>query len=147
MSLAFPLDTSASNTSMHPSGNLDGRVILVVEDDPDARDLMEAVLERHAATILKADSVGAAFELLAEHAVDLIVSDIAMPDEDGIMLITRLRGRAEGEGGKTPAIAVSAFVGHADRTRALGAGFDRYVHKPIDFDLLLRTILGLLPAA
>jgi CheY-like chemotaxis protein len=124
--------------------NLDSIHLLVIEDDPDARELMTAVLEQRGATVISADSVARAFELLDPSRLDLIVSDIAMPDEDGIAFIRRLRALPRDQGGETPAIAVSAYVAQSDRTRALAAGFDRYLHKPVDFDELVRTIRDLL---
>lgn len=119
-----------------------GIVILVVEDDPDARELMQAVLEQRGANVFAAESVARAFELLETSTPDVIVSDIAMPDEDGLTLVRRLRSRPDDRGGKTPTIAVSAYAGSSDRVRALAAGFDRYLYKPVDFDELSSTILS-----
>lgn len=114
--------------------------ILVVEDDPDARELMQAVLEQHGAKVSAADSVARAMELLEGFRPDLIISDIAMPDEDGIAFVKKLRLRSAEAGGKTPAIAVSAFVATSDRLRALAAGFTHYLHKPVDFQKLSAAI-------
>jgi CheY-like chemotaxis protein len=119
---------------------LEGLVILIVEDDDDARDLMQAVLEQRGAKVAAADSVARAFELLETTPPDVVVSDIAMPDEDGFALARRLRARPADDGGHTPIIAVSAFAGKSDKLRALAAGFDRYLHKPVDFDELLGAI-------
>lgn len=115
-------------------------VILVVEDDIDARDLMQAVLEHRGARVLCAESVCRAFELLEGMTPDVIISDIAMPEEDGIGLVRRLRSLPADRGGTIPTIAVSAFSGNADRVRALSAGFDRYLNKPVDFDELTSAI-------
>ncbi len=115
--------------------------ILIVEDDDDARELMQAVLEQRGATVSAAESVARAFELLRHGAApDVIVSDIAMPDEDGFMLARRVRALPADSGGQTPIIAVSAYAASSDRVRALAAGFDRYLHKPVDFDELSVTI-------
>ncbi len=119
---------------------LHGLVILIVEDDDDARDLMQAVLEQRGARVSAADSVARAFELLDHAPADVVVSDIAMPDEDGFALARRLRARSADDGGLTPIIAVSAFAARSDRVRALAAGFDRYLHKPVDFDELSGAI-------
>jgi len=118
---------------------LHGLAILIVEDDDDARDLMQAVLEQRGARVTAAPSVGRAFELLDDAQPDVIVSDIAMPDEDGFSLARRLRELPE-DVGRTPIVAVSAYAGASDRVRALAAGFDRYLHKPVDFDELSSTI-------
>ena len=114
--------------------------ILVIEDDPDARELMQAVLEQHGATVSAADCVARAMELLEGMRPDLIISDIAMPDEDGIAFVKKLRSRPPEAGGTTPAIAVSAFVATSDRLRALAAGFTHYLHKPVDFEKLSNAI-------
>ena len=120
-----------------------GLAILIVEDDTDARELMQAVLEQRGARVWAAESVARAFELLASVKVEVIVSDIAMPDEDGLSLARRLRSLPVEQGGHTPIVAVSAYAGTSDRLRALAAGFDRYLHKPVDFDDLTATILSL----
>jgi CheY-like chemotaxis protein len=116
--------------------SLHGLLILIVEDDDDARELMQAVLEQRGATVSAAESVARAFELLACKTPDVVVSDIAMPDEDGFTLARRLRALPADSGGLTPIIAVSAYSGSSERVRALAAGFDRYLHKPVDFDEL-----------
>ncbi|MBX3200453.1 MAG: response regulator [Labilithrix sp.] len=120
--------------------SLGSLVILIVEDDDDARELMQAVLEQRGATVAAAASVARAFELLGGTAPDVIVSDIAMPDEDGLTLARRLRALPADGGGLTPIIAVSAYAASSDRARALAAGFDRYLHKPVDFDELTASI-------
>ena len=114
--------------------------ILVVEDDPDSRELMQAALEQRGARVFSAESVARAFELLQGMLPNLIISDIAMPEEDGLALIRRLRALAPEAGGQIPAIAVSAYVASSDRSRALAAGFDQYLHKPVDFDELETAI-------
>ncbi len=115
-------------------------VILVVEDDPDARELMQAVLEQRGATVLAADCVALGVELFEERTPDVVISDIAMPDEDGFALVRRLRALPPERGGERPIIALSAYVATSDRVRALAAGFNRYLHKPVDFDELVRAI-------
>ncbi|HVH42452.1 MAG TPA: response regulator, partial [Labilithrix sp.] len=98
-----------------------GLVILVVEDDDDARELMQAVLEQRGASVVAAESVSLALELFESVSPDVVVSDIAMPDEDGFALIGRLRALTPERGGTTPVVAVSAYAGSADRARALAA--------------------------
>jgi CheY-like chemotaxis protein len=131
---------SSAHAARPDMDTLEGFVILIVEDDDDARDLMQAVLEQRGAQVSAADSVARAFELLEATPPDVVVSDIGMPDEDGFTLAKRLRARAAERGGLTPIIAVSAFAGRTDRLRALAAGFDRYLHKPVDFDELSGAI-------
>lgn len=120
--------------------SLDRYVILVVEDDPDARELMQAVLEQRGAIVHAADSVAAAFELFVRQRPDVIVSDIAMPEEDGFALVKRVRTLAPSEGGETPIVALSAYAAKSDRVRALAAGFTQYLHKPVDFEELVATL-------
>jgi CheY-like chemotaxis protein len=114
--------------------------ILVVEDDADARELMQAALEQRGARVFTAESVARAFELLQGTTPGLIISDIAMPEEDGVGFVRRLRALAPEAGGQIPAIAVSAYAASSDRSRALSAGFDHYLHKPVDFDELESAI-------
>jgi CheY-like chemotaxis protein len=114
--------------------------ILVVEDDPDARELMQAVLEQRGATVAVAESVARAFELIEATAPDVIISDIAMPEEDGVAFVRRLRAVSVERIARIPAIAVSAYVASSDRARAIAAGFDHYLHKPVDFEELIAVI-------
>jgi DNA-binding response OmpR family regulator len=132
--------TTTYDDDLRTMQSLHGLVILIVEDDDDARELMQAVLEQRGATVSAAESVARAFELLDDTLPDVVVSDIAMPDEDGLTFARRLRTRSLENGGRTPIIAVSAYAGSADRVRALAAGFDRYLHKPVDFEELSATI-------
>lgn len=120
--------------------SLDRYVILVVEDDPDARELMQAVLEQRGAIVHAAESVAAAFELFGQQRPDVIVSDIAMPEEDGFALVKRVRTLAPSDGGETPIVALSAYAAKSDRVRALAAGFTQYLHKPVDFEELVSTL-------
>jgi len=115
-------------------------VILVVEDDPDARELMQAVLEQRGATVRTAESVALAVEIFESTQVDVIVSDIAMPEEDGFALVKRIRALPPEKGGNKPIVALSAYAASSDRARALSAGFSRYLHKPVDFEELVLTI-------
>ena len=126
---------------------LERYVILVVEDDPDARELMQAVLEQRGATVLTADSVATALELFAQKNVDVIVSDIAMPEEDGYALVKRVRALGPEKGGDKPIVALSAYAAKSDRVRALSAGFTQYLHKPVDFEELVSTIMTVAPLA
>lgn len=120
--------------------SLERYVILVVEDDPDARELMQAVLEQRGATVHTADSVATALELFDETDFDVVVSDIAMPEEDGFAFVKRVRARTPETGGEKPIIGLSAYAARSDRVRALSAGFTQYLHKPVDFEELVSTI-------
>ncbi len=117
-----------------------GLTILVAEDHADSRELLVTLLEGHGATVLAADTANGAFELLAAHQPDIIVSDIGLPDADGHSLVRRIRSLSEAEGGTTPAIAVTAYATMDDRRAALAAGFDLHVSKPVDVARLIDAI-------
>jgi DNA-binding response OmpR family regulator len=111
---------------------LGGARIVVVEDETDVRESVVAVLGHCGAAVRGADSVAAAVAELARGPVDLVVTDIAMPEQDGFALLARVR-TADGEHGTyTPVVALTALAGEDDRRRILAAGFDRHVAKPID---------------
>jgi CheY-like chemotaxis protein len=120
--------------------------VLVVDDDDDARDLLETVLGHRQARVFSASSAADAFELVRRERPDMLISDIAMPEEDGYSLIRRVRALASLDGGTTPAIAVTAYAGRSDRDRAIAAGFDAHLAKPVDIDALVATILDILRA-
>jgi signal transduction histidine kinase/CheY-like chemotaxis protein len=108
-----------------------GLCALVVEDQPDSRALLDAVLTRCGMRVIAVDSVPDALQALESHPIDVIISDIGLGREDGLTLIRRVRERPSEKGGGVPAIAVSAYGGAADRTRALAAGYQTYVSKPL----------------
>jgi CheY-like chemotaxis protein len=100
---------------------LAGRCALVVEDQPDSRELMEAVLARCGVVVCAVDSVPHALEALDTHPVDVIISDIGLKDEDGLTLMRRVRARSPDQRGNVPAVAVSAYSDASDRDRAFKA--------------------------
>ena len=118
-----------------------GTKVLIVDDQSDERALLTAIFELAGAAVQSASCVTQAFERLSAGGVDIIISDLAMPSEDGYMLARRLRGTAEFR--QIPAIAVTAHARPEDREAALGAGFDAYVSKPLDRDLLLERAASL----
>lgn len=117
---------------------------LVVEDEADARDLLSAMLSASGARVTVAASSAAALRIIAESTAEarpnVIVSDIGMPDEDGYDLIRRIRGLPEEQGGGLPAIAVTGYSSGQDRVRALAAGFQVHVSKPVDPAALVAAI-------
>ncbi|BDI20908.1 hypothetical protein ANSO36C_67100 (plasmid) [Nostoc cf. commune SO-36] len=106
--------------------------ILVVDDDADARMLMQTVLQSAGADVLVAASVKEALALLEQRLPTLLISDISMPDEDGFTLIRQVRSRTMEEGGQIPAIALTAFAGAKNEQRILKAGFQLFIAKPIE---------------
>ncbi len=117
--------------------------ILVVEDDPDSREVLQLHLEQCGATVRSAASAKMAMNEL-EHwsgrLPDLIISDLAMPEEDGYSLIARIRQLTKQDGGEIPALALSAFTTAESKQKAFEAGFQRYSTKPFDHDLLIKDI-------
>lgn len=117
----------------------------MVDDDEDARDLLAAVLVRRGATVIVTSSAAGAFDAVRREHPDVLVSDIAMPEEDGLSLVGRVRALDEEDGGRTPSVAVTAYASASDRRRALDAGFDAWLSKPYDHDRLVRVLLQLVP--
>ncbi|HYH06097.1 MAG TPA: ATP-binding protein [Thermoanaerobaculia bacterium] len=112
-------------------GSLEGCAILVVEDNDDARKLLHAILSRAGATVETAENVSVALRILAAHRPDLIVSDIEMPGEDGYSFITKVRVQGSAHR-RVPAIALTAYTRSVDRVRALAAGFQMHMAKPVE---------------
>jgi CheY-like chemotaxis protein len=119
---------------------------LVVEDDTPGREGLRRTLENFGAQAFSADSVASAMRLLERESYDLVLSDLAMPDEDGISLIHRLRQSRPAGAPRLPTIALTAHALPEDRARALAGGFDRYLAKPIEPEDLVREIRMLLAA-
>jgi PAS domain S-box-containing protein len=125
------------------SAILEGLRVLVVDDEPDALNLIKTVLERTGATVTTVESAAAAWGALEESWPDLLLCDIGMPGEDGYQLIRRVRALESARGLATPAIALTAYAGDADRALALDAGFQLHVPKPVDPADLVSVIAGL----
>jgi len=123
--------------------NLSGVTVLVVDDEPDARVLLKRVLERRAARVMLAASAREALEMVHRQHPDVIVSDIAMPDLDGYELIRLVRSLPAEDGGGTPAIALTAFARSEDRRRAMLAGFQVHIAKPVESPELIATVASL----
>jgi signal transduction histidine kinase/CheY-like chemotaxis protein len=117
---------------LHCPVELAGLRVLIVDDEPDVRELLTAVLDRCKAVVFAAASVHEALALLQQHRPDVLVSDIGMPGEDGYALIRQVRALPAEAGGKIPALALTAYARMEDRTRALLAGFQMHVPKPLD---------------
>ena len=122
---------------------LKDRRILLVEDDPDTRELLKTVLKRHGAEVIAVNSSASALAEITQAKPDVIISDIGMVDENSYELIRKIRSLEPEAGGHIPAIALTAYAGPADRRRALLAGFQTHLGKPVDPDDLLAVILSL----
>lgn len=125
-----------------PNLNLDGLLVLVVDDEADARQLLVQTLTHFGATVTTASSAEEALTEVSVKNPDIIVSDIGMPGEDGYSLMRKIRQLPD-EKANTPAIALTAFSRAQDRTRALAAGFQSHVAKPVELEELATVIASL----
>ena len=123
--------------------SLEGVRVLVVDDEPDARELLSEVLTSCKASVVTAGSVDEALRLVEAGRPDVVVSDIGMSGEDGYALIRRLRALPASEGGRTPAVALTAYARFEDRTKALIAGFNMHVPKPVEPAELVAVLVSL----
>ena len=116
---------------------------LVVDDEPDARALVQRLLEDCEAVVTTAASADEAVTLLAGGGrFDVLVSDVGMPGEDGYALIRRVRALGKANGGDIPAIALTAYARAEDRVRAIAAGFQMHVAKPVEPVELVTMVAG-----
>ncbi|MCX5786790.1 MAG: response regulator [Elusimicrobia bacterium] len=123
-------NAALAKTDVAASQDLSGLRILVVEDDPDTRDLLQKLLARCGAQVETAASAADAMAAFDKQTPEILICDIAMPDEDGYSLIRRVRGLGGGRGA-VPAMALTALTRQEDRTQALLAGFQMYLSKPV----------------
>jgi CheY-like chemotaxis protein len=119
--------------------DLSGLKVLVVDDEADARELVKRVLEECGAVAVTAGSADEALAILEAGGVDVLVSDVGMPDVDGYELLRRVRALG-GAARKMPAVALTAFARSEDRTKALRAGFLVHVSKPVEPSELVATV-------
>ena len=119
--------------------------ILCVEDDLDSREVLQLFLEQCGASVTSVESASEAVSVLNKNGqvFDVIISDLAMPNEDGYSLISQIRKFSTDKGGKIPALALSAFTTRENKERAFAAGFQKYHTKPFEPDLLVTDILAL----
>jgi PAS domain S-box-containing protein len=127
-----PARTVTLQAALVDQPSLDKITVLAVDNEPDARDLLKRVLEECGARVLVAASAEEGLLLVQRERPDMIVSDIGMPGVDGYEFIRQVRRLPPEEGGKTPAAALTAFARAEDRTRALRAGYQTHVAKPVE---------------
>lgn len=138
-------DSSAIREHASDRRRLKGLRVLIVDDDPDGRDLICAMLENMGVRVRAVGSARDALAALAGERPDILVSDIGLPGQDGYSLVRELRSREGPE--RTPAVALTAYVSTDDAARALAAGFDAHLAKPIEEVHLVRALAALAPEA
>jgi CheY-like chemotaxis protein len=120
---------------------LSGTTVLLVEDDLDNLELLALCLEGEGAQVLQASSIAAALAASAGLRIDMVVSDLELPDGDGYSLLRQMRSR---EGcARLPAIAVSGYSQDQWRSRATASGFNRYAVKPFSIEALIGAMVSL----
>ena len=151
-SATFPLlaDRAESITVTHSGEmrslefpSLDGLRVLLVDDEPEARQIISTVITRTGAEVKTCTSASEALAKIVEWKPDVILSDIAMPDEDGYSFIGRVRSLPREKGGETPAAALTAYARDVDRQEALAAGYQMHIAKPIGAGQLITMVARL----
>jgi len=122
---------------------LGGLRLLIVDDEPDARELLAAAFTQMGARVQVVSSADEAMAAIAHHRPHLVISDIGMPGQDGYALLQRLRAAEAGSGRRLPAVALTAYATADDVKRAVAAGYDLHVAKPVDALTLARTLVEL----
>jgi PAS domain S-box-containing protein len=123
--------SAAEHGTSTTAPSLAGVRVLIVDDEPDARELSATVLERCGAQVTVAASAAQAMATLQRARFDVLVSDVGMPEEDGYSLIRRIRALGTASAGTIPAVALTAYAGEQDRLGSLEAGFQAHLPKPV----------------
>jgi len=119
---------------------LSGTRVLIVDDDPDAREVVAAILRHYGASVIVATSVSTALVALRREQIDVLVADLGMPIEDGYDLIRQVRSSESERIARLPAAALTAYTTEEDRDRVLAAGFQFHLAKPVDPAVLVATV-------
>jgi len=128
--------------------NLSGLHLLLIEDDPNTRAALQRLMNEAGAEVMAFASAGQAIDAFQALRPDLIIGDIGMPGEDGYSLIRRVREIEKAKGSKpVPAIALTAFTQESDKEKALAAGFDRHMGKPVELTTLVSVMRSLVPGS
>jgi PAS domain S-box-containing protein len=130
-------------SSRKGSVRLDNVHVLLVEDDDDSRKLLGTMLKRYGARVTSTKSAAEALNVFADDVPDVLISDIGMPDEDGYEFIQKLRALPREQGGQTPAIALTGYASRKDKERALAAGYQQHIAKPIEQADMIAAIAAL----
>ncbi|HEX9919205.1 MAG TPA: ATP-binding protein, partial [Pyrinomonadaceae bacterium] len=133
----------SSNVELDCPPELTGLRVLVVDDEPDTRELVAAVLNSCGAQVIQAATAAEALEQIERTRADVLITDIGMPEEDGFSLLARIRELPPERGGGIPAAALTAYARSEDRVRALRAGFQMHVTKPVEPAELITVVANL----
>jgi len=133
----------AKTEALTPLPGLENVKVLLVDDDPDTLQILSVILTDSKASVQRCSSVAEALDVLKWYQPDVLVSDLAMPGEDGYSLISRIRELELESGRETPVIALTSYVRVEDRARALSAGFNMFVPKPVEPAELITAIASL----
>jgi PAS domain S-box-containing protein len=142
--MANPADTPHNHGLMLNTPSLAGVQILAVDDDADCRELIDSVLSVYGAEVLTAGSAQEALKHFHKFEPDVLISDLGMPQLDGYSLLRQIRTLSVNGRELIPAIALTAYSREEDFEKSLAAGFQRHVTKPIEIDILIRTITELI---
>jgi len=136
-----PRSAGGPSSGNGADAQLRGLRVLVVDDDAAIRETTTEILDMLGASVVTTPSASEALHAIEEKPFDVILCDIAMPEEDGYAFIRRLRQRDAEHGGATPAIAFTALAGDQNRARSLEAGFQLHLSKPIDIARLTESVI------
>jgi signal transduction histidine kinase/ActR/RegA family two-component response regulator len=125
------------------ASKLSGLRVLIVEDEADAREMLQVMLAEFGAEVKGAGSVKEALKVLGHWLPEVLISDIGMPDEDGYTLIQKVRNLTPKSGGQIPAIALTGYARHEDRLQLLSAGYQAHLTKPVELTELVNVIASL----
>jgi CheY-like chemotaxis protein len=140
MTREHSLYPDANQDATQPPLLLAGLQILVVDDDDDSRFYISTVLEGDGASVTAVASAADALEVIPQLQPHVLVCDIGMPDQDGYTFIRKVRVLGAEKGGSIPAVALTAYASSEDRARALEAGFQTHVPKPVDPSELVAVV-------
>jgi CheY-like chemotaxis protein len=131
---------TAFTDAVPDSVSLAGIRVLVVEDEIDAAEFVKRLLENYGAVVVTATSAREALDVIGTQQLDILISDIGLPEIDGYQLLEQVRRKEAADGAGIPAIALTAFARAEDRMRALLAGYQAHLAKPIESTELVATV-------
>jgi len=137
-------EPAAQSAATQPTGrSIAGITVLVVDDDPESRELVTVFLEDAGALVFSSDSVAEALRVLQREHIDVLLADIAMPGEDGYSLIRTVRALGPRSKARIPAAALTSFTAARDQRRSLDAGFQLHIGKPVESRTLIDAVARL----